>query len=578
MPSFISRAREKNTDLGDSWSKQSILDRSYHSIRSLSSVQILNKSFHGTRQSVKRPYSHEPITQKKKKTKAMALKMSENDWTLSFGSSSYGTKNSDNTTDSESDNSETNKGVFENLHKVIDIEGDFETEGNKDKSFDIHRSKAKVDCDILRSAIYETGKWSEGIIAIEVWVHTEDKHTMVPRGHWLKDGLKSQSSGEALNLIANKKEIGYIPPAPHDNGTGIACVLLKENPIFNKNTTWTELSNLEYDSQDKLRCSLLAKAGIGIAAGSPFEVNGHSGIVVFMAKPTVNMEKLRSKTNIAYMRSAADIIGTASENAELRLKLLHERQESIKNTAKNSDFDVEHDALVVRNMYDDFDYDDIEDVERVNIIKDSVLRFAKKFRGGPDKPPPEIPKFEALWVCLGVFVTMFAISSVSQKIMHLTDGDLLIEMGPLGALMILQFGLSAVPAAQPYNAVFGQMTSAVISMLVARLPLELPLKIALAVSLSCSVMIMLGFTHPPAGAAAVIFSTKKYSWASCGLLVVGTIMAVVFAAIWNNMYANRSYPAYWGLENFRNLRISFYQSLMYLFKCGWKKEKKSYSL
>ena len=59
-------------------------------------------------------------------------------------------------------------------------------------------------------------------------------------------------------------------------------------------------------------------------------------------------------------------------------------------------------------------------------------------------------------------------------------------------------------------------------------------------------MVKLGFTHPPAGAHAVLYASGDYGWTLYGLVVLSTVISVIPATLVNNLSTKRQYPTYWG--------------------------------
>lgn len=115
--------------------------------------------------------------------------------------------------------------------------------------------------------------------------------------------------------------------------------------------------------------------------------------------------------------------------------------------------------------------------------------------------------------------------------------------------MTLQFGLTAAPASQPRNAILGQSFALLIAYGIGQsTQLEPWLQQTLATSLAIGVMVKCGVTHPPAGAAAVLFSTGKYSWPQIGTMLVGNTVAIACATFINNLSEQRNYPTFWGFR------------------------------
>ena len=61
-------------------------------------------------------------------------------------------------------------------------------------------------------------------------------------------------------------------------------------------------------------------------------------------------------------------------------------------------------------------------------------------------------------------------------------------------------------------------------------------------------MARLGITHPPAGAAAVVFAAgKPMRWDLMGVFLIGVCVTIFNAVIINNLSDKRQYPTSWPL-------------------------------
>ena len=110
-----------------------------------------------------------------------------------------------------------------------------------------------------------------------------------------------------------------------------------------------------------------------------------------------------------------------------------------------------------------------------------------------------------------------------------------------GALTTLQYNLTAAPASQPRHAFFAQIFASTTSLCLGYIP-TLPTWFRSA-HIYC--MAKLGIIHPPAGAAAIVFSTGTLGW----VFLSGVFMTIVTAVIINNMSDRRQYPMSWILVN-----------------------------
>ena len=113
----------------------------------------------------------------------------------------------------------------------------------------------------------------------------------------------------------------------------------------------------------------------------------------------------------------------------------------------------------------------------------------------------------------------------------------------------MQYGLTAAPASQPRNALVGQALSLVIAQGIGNAKnLDLWLRQSLATSLAIGVMAKLGVTHPPAGAAALLFSSGIFSWQQVAIMLMANMVAILCATLVNNLSEQRQYPTFWGLR------------------------------
>lgn len=135
-------------------------------------------------------------------------------------------------------------------------------------------------------------------------------------------------------------------------------------------------------------------------------------------------------------------------------------------------------------------------------------------------------------------------------------------LAPFGASVVLLFSVYDSPLAQPRNTFLGHVLAALIAGTIAimhaiyfgsgsggLLENEQYIWIAVAVSLSIFAMQILRLTHPPAGATAFIASTAITSFDSfidfMVPVIVGSLILIVVAVIFNNAVPKRRYPIYW---------------------------------
>ena len=125
---------------------------------------------------------------------------------------------------------------------------------------------------------------------------------------------------------------------------------------------------------------------------------------------------------------------------------------------------------------------------------------------------------------------------------------------PFGAFLTLLYGLMAAPASQPRNAMLGQTYAMSVSLAVSYAEfLPMWARQSVATSVSISGMVKLGIIHPPAGAAAMLFSTGEFGWLNMAFMLFANLLAICAATVINNMSNKRQYPNYWGFSSLYDL-------------------------
>lgn len=158
-----------------------------------------------------------------------------------------------------------------------------------------------------------------------------------------------------------------------------------------------------------------------------------------------------------------------------------------------------------------------------------------------------VDKADILWTFLGAFVGIGLIGLINSRYFTLNDNLFLI--GSFGATAVLIYGATNSPLAQPRNLVGGHLISAIIGVAIHKLiPGEVWLSSALAVSLSIVMMQITKTLHPPGGATALIANIGSEKIQALGFLyvlspvLVGVVILLIVALIFNNIPKNRFYP------------------------------------
>eukprot|EP00553_Chaetoceros_curvisetus_P013874 CAMPEP_0204638664 /NCGR_PEP_ID=MMETSP0717-20131115/39975_1 /ASSEMBLY_ACC=CAM_ASM_000666 /TAXON_ID=230516 /ORGANISM="Chaetoceros curvisetus" /LENGTH=192 /DNA_ID=CAMNT_0051658489 /DNA_START=66 /DNA_END=644 /DNA_ORIENTATION=+ len=190
-------------------------------------------------------------------------------------------------------------------------------------------------------------------------------------------------------------------------------------------------------------------------------------------------------------------------------------------------------------------------------MKRNMLK-EKTFGAKTTRPPPAMSLSETTWVLIGTCVTLILVSFLSSSIPWFKPStssgnstSYAFPLGPLGALATLQFSLTAAPASQPRNVIYGTFIAGSIGICFSYIPTTiLPhwLRLALGTSSAITIMAKLGVTHPPGGALATIYCSGGYHWGHLVMSLIGCWVCISVAVIVNNLNERRQYPMYWSFR------------------------------
>ena len=339
--------------------------------------------------------------------------------------------------------------------------------------------------------------------------------------------------------------------------------LSARHPSRRRRVAWREVGPLAADPDRPYapRLKLLAEAGLGMAAGVRFEVGGVGGIALYLARTGADRRKLQSAANEACLASATDVIGALCAFRAPRLESVEMRKKERADTWRRARRNIRVTVALTGGLLPCKFAQTPEGAEEAEteaapgktvrtLLKEKLLRYARKNVGGDNQPPPPFSTNEALFTFAACFLSLLVVMGIDASLQPM--GGLI--LGPFGALVTLQYGLTAAPASQPRNVILGQALSLCIALGISAVP-DLPLwfRRTLGTSLAVSVMVRLGITHPPAGAAAMIVSGGMFSWVDVGLMLMGNAVAVVASVLINNVNRKRQYPTFWGFGNWLNM-------------------------
>jgi len=116
--------------------------------------------------------------------------------------------------------------------------------------------------------------------------------------------------------------------------------------------------------------------------------------------------------------------------------------------------------------------------------------------------------------------------------------------GSFGSSMVLLFGFSESPFAQPKNVFFGHLITALVGVVfVNYIPLPIYINIAIAVGIGIFLMILFNVVHPPAGGnpIMVIIGSASYDYL-INPIIFGCIIILLLAILINKYLLQKNYP------------------------------------
>lgn len=163
---------------------------------------------------------------------------------------------------------------------------------------------------------------------------------------------------------------------------------------------------------------------------------------------------------------------------------------------------------------------------------------------------------EHFWSFIGSFFGIGIIAYLQSQKLPISDVVYLI--GSFGASSVLIYGVIESPLAQPRNLIGGHVVSAIIGVTVQQfVPDIIWLTAPIAVSLSIVFMQITKTLHPPGGATALIAVTGSDAiknlgyWYVISPVLIGTLILLFVAIIFNNITSKRKYPTYKKFEIIR---------------------------
>lgn len=330
-----------------------------------------------------------------------------------------------------------------------------------------------------------------------------------------------------------------------------------------KQVVWREVNAIANDPDQPWnpRLQLLASLGLGWVAAVHFNLHGHSGIVMYLAREGVDLSRLQSESNEAYLIAAAGLAGAAYALRGPRRQIIGERRAeltSVFRRVRTKILALKRMGVSLETLVDEHSKKQVKQEMRLRKestiartaarLKERLKMMIRKTRGGGMHPPPAMSWKQSSLTFAGAFLTLIAVCRLNVSVIERFGVEYGIVLGPFGALATLLYGLTSAPASQPKNAVCAQIFSMAIAICIGYIDgLELWFRQALVTALAIAGMVKLGWTHPPAGASAMIFASVGLGWKSMLFMITGNVIALGTATIVNNLSDKRQYPSYWSI-------------------------------
>ena len=181
----------------------------------------------------------------------------------------------------------------------------------------------------------------------------------------------------------------------------------------------------------------------------------------------------------------------------------------------------------------------------------TLQTFLAKLKGDGAALPPQPSVKAAGLAWLGGFLAIAAVALIG------TSTATLMVLGSFGASCVLVFGYPDAPFSQPRNVVVGHCVSSLIGLVFLAVFGAAWWAMAAAVGTAIAAMMLMRVVHPPAGSNPVIVflgaglsgTTAASTGINWGFMLfptlLGALVVVLVALIYNNLVCEAKYPKYW---------------------------------
>ena len=165
--------------------------------------------------------------------------------------------------------------------------------------------------------------------------------------------------------------------------------------------------------------------------------------------------------------------------------------------------------------------------------------MVEKMRGDGAALPPRASRHAIGRAAIGGVIAIALVAGLTQGL------DTALIIGSFGATCVLIFGVPDAPFSQPRNVVGGHFLSTLAGLVFLEFSSSW-WSVALAVGAAIILMMATQTVHPPAGSNPVIVVLGQPDWDFLFFpTVVGAVLIVGVALVYNNATRDERYPKYW---------------------------------
>jgi hypothetical protein len=341
------------------------------------------------------------------------------------------------------------------------------------------RDQASVDYDnsVLRRAVEDAGRWAYGTVLVELWALNEDRTFLFcpPAGWWIDpvfqtskcscrrhDGDNTTSSSSIRKTttttasrsccqicsLTDASRSDHVPPAPVSSGVGLPGVLWAETAnrrhqtMTDNKVVWREIKAIANDPDQPWnpRLQTLASLGLGWAAAVGFDLHGHSGIVLYMAREGVDLHRLQTESNEVYLLAASNLAAAAYALRGPRRRVVDQRRSELADILQRAKSKITALKRVGVDLKEFLEENaaaaaaaDAAGKEgklqylaaaswfgenAAKKLKHQLVSTIRKTRGGGVQPPPAMGWQQSLYTFAGAFVTLAVIASINNSVVE----------------------------------------------------------------------------------------------------------------------------------------------------------------